>query len=550
MKSTLLRVHAGGTKSAAPEAMIARPSLLALLLLGACSGGSGDAKAPDASPPADATQTDATPTTDANQNAVPRIEAAACRYDFPDLGLSEGSGYDCGDLIVYENRDQPSNTIKIHYARIHSNAVSNNATIYLAGGPGGNGGGILSAIAAVGPDYLQGLLVDGDFLVIGQRGTSVSEPFLDCDNASDCSALSANLPSYNTGYNADDVDDLRATLGYQKLNLYGISYGSRLGLEVLRRHGENVRAAVLGGLVPAQVVWPAGIPASFYSALTTLDASCADAGQCGVAYGNLESHFVAGVADLDSDPLVIDVQGNPVGIDGGLYAYMLFKLFYSKSTYPYLPMLIHDFAERRTDRIDGFVSAVLGSNSSGNISTGLYYSIVCGELFSPPSTTAFDVVNANVPPDIRDMFSGSWFGLLASCEGWPSADFQEGLAQQVTSSVPTLVASGTQDPITPPNYGDITAEGLSSSTVVVYENSGHGATIQTACGNQTLFAFLANPTEALDATCAAGITTDYILPAAMTVWSVSPAAQAMLRFELDNVPLPPDMQKRLDSVMR
>ncbi len=528
-----------------------RPLVL-LLFLGACSGGGGDTKPPDAGPPGTgASLVDAAPSSiDASQQAVPRIEATTCRYDFPDLGITEGSDYDCGDLIVYENRDQPSNTIKVHYARIQSNAASNNATIYLAGGPGGNGNGILYAAASVGPEFLQGLLVDGDFLVIGQRGTSVSEPFLDCESVDDCSALSAHLPSYNTGYNADDVDDLRATLGYQKLNVYGISYGSRLGLEVLRRHGENVRSAVLGGLVPAQIVWPAGIPASFYSALTSLDSSCADAGQCGVAFGDLESHFVAGVADLNNDPLVIDVQGNPVGIDGGLYAYMLFKLLYSKSTYPYLPMLIHDFAERRTDRIGGFVSAVLGGGGGGTLSTGLYYSIVCGELFSPPSATAFDAVNANVPPSIRDMFSGSWFGLLASCDGWPSGNFQAGLGQQVTSQVPTLVASGAQDPITPPNYGDITADGLSNSTVVVYENSGHGATIQTVCGNQTLFSFLANPTGALDATCAASITTDYILPAEMTVWSVSPAAQAMLRFELDNVPLPPDMQKRLDSVAR
>ena len=86
----------------------------------------------------------------------------------------------------------------------------------------------------------------GDFLVIGQRGTGLSEPFLNCAS-SDCSdfAAVADLPSYNTAENADDVDDLREMLGYATLDLYGISYGSRLGLEVIRRHGDRLRLARL-----------------------------------------------------------------------------------------------------------------------------------------------------------------------------------------------------------------------------------------------------------------------------------------------------------------
>jgi pimeloyl-ACP methyl ester carboxylesterase len=193
------------------------------------------------------------------------VEPAACKFQVsPSLGLAEGVGYSCGNLIVDENRAAPVRKIRLHFIRFKSSAGTQNATIYLDGGPGGDGEGIVSYVNFLGAPFLEGLMADGDFLSISQRGTALSEPFLDCV-ATDCSdfASVADLPSYNTAYNADDIDELRAALGFEKLNLYGISYGSRLGLEVIRRHGENLRSVVIEGLVPAQTIWPAAIPASF-----------------------------------------------------------------------------------------------------------------------------------------------------------------------------------------------------------------------------------------------------------------------------------------------
>lgn len=517
-----------------------------LLALAACRGGSGSDDLVD--PDADLLLTvDAAPFDDVSipdattPKAVPRAETTACRYDFPDLGLSEGFGYDCGDLTVYEDRNKRTRTIRLHYARIHSAAASDNATIYLAGGPGGNGGGILRFIAGVGASFLQGLLVDGDFLVIAQRGTSLSIPSLACEEGcGDLSAI-ADLSAYNTAFNADDVDELRATLGYDKLNLYGISYGSRLGLEVLRRHEGNVRSAVLGGLVPSQVVWAAGIAASFYSALTALNASCADAAGCEAAFGDLETKFRDGYESLNNEPLIFDYEGQEIYLDGPTYASVLFRYLYAKSSYSYLPMMISDIAEGRTDRINDFVAAAF-RNSSSNISTGLYYSVVCGELFNPPSPTALEDANTDVPDDIRAMFEGSWYSTLETCETWPKHELQSALAQPVTSNVPSLVASGAMDPITPPSYGTITGAGLSKGTVVRYANSGHGATLQTACGNRNLLEFLANPEQPVDTSCALNIETDYILPSSIVGSTHSLKA---LQFELQQVPLPPDMHQRL-----
>jgi pimeloyl-ACP methyl ester carboxylesterase len=432
----------------------------------------------------------------------------------------------------------------VHYIRFVSPATSNNATIYLDGGPGGNGENIIGYINFVGKELLDGLMVDGDFLVISQRGTSLSVPFLDCDG--NCGG--ADLPSYNTAYNADDVDDLRALLGYEKLNLYGISYGSRLGLEVMRRHGDHIRASVIGGLVPAQTNWPAAIPASFYSSLTALNASCSADGGCSAAFGDLESKFTTGVDSLNNAPLTINYSGGSIDLDGYTYASLLFQMLYAKSTFAWLPMVISDLAERRTDRVGSFVGDMVDRlfGGSGDFSTGLYYSVICGELFNPPDNGAFDAANAGVPQKIREIFSGNWWGMLSTCSDWPKGDPLPGITEPVVSGVRTLLSSGALDPITPPTFGDTAAASLSNREVVLFANSGHGATLQSACGRTALIEFLTDPDATHDTSCASQVTTDYMLPGAVAAPRVSAEA---IGFELMHAPIPPPMRRQLERAV-
>lgn len=516
---------------------------LVLLAVAAC-GDNSSGELPDAPTVPDA------PRPDAPQGIVPRIEPGPCRYVVPPaLGLTEGQGYACGDLIVYENRAVKGRTIAVHFIRIESPSASPNATIYLAGGPGGDGQSILSYAVVLGMPFLTGLMADGDFLVISQRGTARSIPFLDC-KTSDCADFAANhdIASYNTAANADDVDELRAALGYAKLNLYGISYGSRLALEVLRRHGDNVRAAVVEGLVPSSIAWPAAIPASFYGALTALESSCADAGACGAAFGDLSAKFSSGVAALNESPVSITVDGMPFDLDGYTYAHVLFRVLYSKSAYVWLPMLISDLAERRVDRVGSFLATAIVNLSSGSgISAGLYNAVVCGEIFNPPDPNAFGELNAGVPADIVDLFGGSWFSLMDRCSSFPVGNLQAQLAQPVSSAVRTLVSSGRLDPITPPSFGSVAAVTLSNSVVVVHENSGHGASLQSPCGMQNLVEFIADPSTPHDTTCAASIATPYMLGAAFTAPT---ASLARVRAELLLAPpAPPFMRERLDAAL-
>ncbi|RMH43924.1 MAG: alpha/beta fold hydrolase, partial [Deltaproteobacteria bacterium] len=486
--------------------------------------------------------------TDAGDDGLPRSEPAACRFAIPPaLGLTEGDDYACGDLAVRENRGAGTGVIRVHYLRVFG-AAAGRAAIYLDGGPGGSGDSILAWLAYV-PGLLDGLRAQGDFLVLAQRGTRYALPALDCEDLAECVdgvGAEVDLTAFNTAYNADDVDDLRAALGYEQLDVYGISYGSRLGLEVLRRHPDRVRSAWLGGLVPAQVDWMAAVPASFTSGLRALDAACAADAACAEAFGALEPALAASLDDLDDEPVAFDYGGMSYELDGSTWASLLFRALYARSAYAWLPLAIHDLAERRTDRVAELLAALL-DRSGGGVSLGLYYAVVCGELFNPPDPDAPDRANAAVPAAIRSRFEGTWYAFADACDAWPKHDMAAALAAPVAFDGPVLLASGAIDPITPPAFGDLAAQTLAGATHVVFAGSGHGASLQTPCGNDMLVAFFADPSAPPATDCANSITIDFVIPGATARRAVP---RQRIRAELRRAPMPPQVVDALRRARR
>ncbi|MDT5348990.1 MAG: hypothetical protein QOH91_2277 [Mycobacterium sp.] len=184
-----------------------------------------------------------------------------------------GVHYSCGYLSVPENRKDPqSRTIRILVARVKAISKTPRADpiVFLAGGPGG--AGTLSAPGVV----AGGMNADRDVIFVNQRGTVHTDPHLSCPEMDDftsravhlvfqaastadqdAGAVAAcrkrlapsgmNLAAYNTRENAADIADLRAKLGIDQWNLYGVSYGTDLAQQLLRDHPEGIRS-VVGGL--------------------------------------------------------------------------------------------------------------------------------------------------------------------------------------------------------------------------------------------------------------------------------------------------------------
>jgi pimeloyl-ACP methyl ester carboxylesterase len=177
-----------------------------------------------------------------------------------------------GTFEVPENRKDPnSRKIKIGFVRFKSTAANpGDPIVYLAGGPGGTGVG-----TAQGPRFplFMALREVSDVIAYDQRGTGLSSPTPLCpaippfegttfsretivtffrDRLTKCfdqwEAKGIDIDGYTTLENAHDIEDLRRALGASKLNLWGISYGSHLGLAFMKYHGGSVNRAVLSGI--------------------------------------------------------------------------------------------------------------------------------------------------------------------------------------------------------------------------------------------------------------------------------------------------------------
>jgi pimeloyl-ACP methyl ester carboxylesterase len=59
-----------------------------------------------------------------------------------------------------------------------------------------------------------------------------------------------DLTAYNTTENAADIADLRTALKIDQWNVYGVSYGSDLAVQLLLDHPEGIRSVVVDSLLP------------------------------------------------------------------------------------------------------------------------------------------------------------------------------------------------------------------------------------------------------------------------------------------------------------
>src|SRR5262249_23987347 len=244
---------------------------LVALFLASCDVEGGKATGtPTASPAATAT-------------FPPRVslQKSPCQFK-TQVGAIEGSDVICYTLNVPEDRSNPNSQL-IHVAvavfKTGDSPAAPSPLIFLQGGPGGR---LIEDLAPFLTRQSVSLLFGRrDVILVDQRGTGYSAPSLGCPEVdalqyqTDASqspdqqaqaqnnALKGcydrltgqgiNLSAYTTLADANDIHDLIGALGYQSVDLYGVSYGTRLVLEILRAFPQGIRSAVLDSTLPPQV---------------------------------------------------------------------------------------------------------------------------------------------------------------------------------------------------------------------------------------------------------------------------------------------------------
>lgn len=244
----------------------------------------------------------------------PVFEADECPFEVP---ASLPTPIECGYLIVPEDRSNPdSESIELAVAILSSRSATPapDPVIFLEGGPGG------SALLGIEDWYNLPFLDTRDMVLIDQRGTGFSFPSLDCIGIEDeedyTAALEAcrgdfeaegiNLSAYNSAESAADIRDLTVALGYDQVNLLGISYGTRLGLTIMRDYPEIVRSAVLDSVYPPNIDTTYVSVSDLYAILNEVFADCEADSACAAAFPDLESRFFdtleGGISGTAEDP--------------------------------------------------------------------------------------------------------------------------------------------------------------------------------------------------------------------------------------------------------
>src|SRR5665213_1031886 len=226
---------------------------------------------------------------------APNLILTPCRLTHPSQLVSVEA--QCGKLAVAENPAAPAGRqLQLFVARIP--AINEHGRpdplFLLAGGPGLAATTFYTAVAPV----FERIRRDRDIVLVDQRGTGSSNA-LSCPGATDPDApdstaalvqeaqtclaslaTHANVADYTTSLAVRDLDAVRAALGYQIINLYGGSYGTRVAQHYLRRYPEHTRTVILDGVVPAQLTLGASLAMDAQSALERIFARCVAAAPC------------------------------------------------------------------------------------------------------------------------------------------------------------------------------------------------------------------------------------------------------------------------------
>jgi len=460
------------------------------------------------------------------------LETAPCEQFEVLTRASPSQGYTlCGYVTVPESHATPNNerTLRLAVAIYKSPnpAASSDPLLLAQGGPGGSTLYLYgNRVSYLVPQILQ----TRDIVLIEQRGTRFSEPFLYCDEVEyflmgtlddpagyedvfekqdalqrcydRLKGQGVNLNAYNSIENAHDMAYITEALGYQHFNFYGVSYGALLGQHLLNLYPERLRSVVLDSVVPMQTNWIVEAPRSADRALKGIFAACATDGRCNSRYPNLEATFLTTVNRLNREPLPVIIQrptySATLRLTGDLFIRVLYDMMYLEAGT--LPLVIAGVAEGNVGAIqnrivDHAVNALAGTN-------GMYASTMCAE---DADYTAEALVNLEgLYPDVARVVGGTLDNdLLELCPVWQVSPLASDVDSIVQSDVPTLLLTGNLDPITPPAFAEEVATGLRNHTLLEFPRQSHGVFFRTDCARQIVSQFVLEPTARLEVACIA-----------------------------------------------
>jgi pimeloyl-ACP methyl ester carboxylesterase len=423
----------------------------------------------------------------------------------------------CATLSVPEDHENPDGPVVALFVAVVPAPTPMRpaeALTVLAGGPGGAATEFYAAFQRAFAEANRQV----DVLLVDQRGTG-SSARMDCPMpeeaemelsaqaaraaARECLAVLPHDPRmFTTSVAVRDLDAVRQALGYERLHVYGASYGTRVAQHYARRYPEHTASLILDGVVPADVALGPNVPLNAQAALNATFERCARDAGCADRFPDLPARFDSLRARLSRRPLEFTMphprtgRPEPARLSEIEVAVGVRLLSYDDNSAALLPLLIHEAAQGRPNGLAAQSTLAIESLTEA-LALGMHNAVVCTE----------DAPFVEVSDELRAALEKTYLGfrqveaLLALCELWPQGRLDEDLRIPLESDVPALLLSGELDPVTPPAYAEAVAQRLPRSRHLVAPGTGHGVAA-SGCAPGLLAQFIrTRDPSGLDASC-------------------------------------------------
>jgi pimeloyl-ACP methyl ester carboxylesterase len=437
------------------------------------------------------------------------LALARCHLSAPSGG--ERIAAECGTLSVPEDPAQPAGRrIELFVAvlRATGSPVAPDPVFLIAGGPGGS----ITREFPKAASAFGRLNVHRDLVLLDQRGTGRSHPLgcakpgsgLDEDaqqlreRLQSCiKGLDADLRYYGTSDAIVDLDRVRAALGYERINLYGGSYGTRVALAYARAYPERLRAMVLDGVVPFGLALGPNMARDAQRSLDGLFERCQSDASCKQTFPDSAADLRTLLTRLEAKvpvTLTHPSTAEPVTmtLSRRIAAGTIRMLSYTSETAALVPLLVHEAA---AGNLAPLSAQALLAERLLELNEGMHFSVICSEDF--PFFGQIDDHGTYLQG-----MAASDYGV--ACADWPKASLPDAFRDPVHSHAPTLLLSGALDPVTPPANAEYARATLPRSRHLIVQGEAHGI-MHRGCVSHVVSTFFARlQTEDLDVACLAG----------------------------------------------
>ena len=467
-------------------------------------------------------------------HAGPRFDPRTCPDDLVVPNALDQTAVSCGSVTVPQDRSDPGAKLArvVLPVVVYAAPSARNRTplVFLAGGPGEPAIEVVSQIFLATPAG-QVIVRERPVIAFNQRGfgedTSETNPMLGdlsyrpratrVESVKSISDSARNIAKrlrargvdprfFTTLHAVDDIRDVVRALGYERVVLFGSSYGTRLALQFMRRYGDMVEAVILDGVAPPSdtgVFDPERVANARRAVAARVVQDCVGDASCASEYKDLQT--LAADMDRPEAPPLHRVINLPKA--GGWYSVelntrdVLSAIGAYAGTEPAraaIPQLLEEFGRADTLRRAFSPQLVLDVvretallRAAGPIYPVIYHIVLCGDTpAGVPQAGGRSVCDALGVP-----FGGA-----------------DAIAT-VTSDVPALLLSSTYDAQTPPELAEHAARTLSRSHRVLFPGVGHLAyarPISAACVAVIVQSFLLDPLHDLPDRCASSLRPSFL----------------------------------------